>query len=132
MSFAKASSAWYKHLAPCDMGKRWSFLWWKEMTVRCTVFAITGTTSLKLCRPVLNNIPGLEDGSFRKGPWQYWAASFLMVTPTYSLLLLTIGTMFGRYVYFQRIFCRMWRRFGMQKPAEGFTRLVHDWPKYLN
>jgi hypothetical protein len=40
--------------------KRWSWTWWKEMTIIITVFAITGSTTVRIVRPIVTNVFGIE------------------------------------------------------------------------
>ena len=78
--------------------EKWSAQWWKEKTVLCTVFAITGSSSMYFVRPVLPKI-GLE-GSFKEGPWTYRIGSLLVMSPLYTTILLVVGTLAGRHNFF--------------------------------
>src|ERR1051325_4111144 len=40
--------------------KRWSWTWWKEMTIIIAVFAITGSTTVRIVRPIVTNVFGIE------------------------------------------------------------------------
>ena len=40
--------------------KRWSWTWWKEFTIIITVFAITGSTTVRIVRPIVTNVFGIE------------------------------------------------------------------------
>ncbi|ORY03259.1 hypothetical protein K493DRAFT_311768 [Basidiobolus meristosporus CBS 931.73] len=93
---------------------RWSWPWWKEWSIIMTVFAITGSSTVKIVRPVLKNGFGIE-GSWKEGPWSYRGAYLATTLPLYSCVLVTVGTLFGRRPYFQRIALRMWGRFVPKK-----------------
>src|SRR4051794_25121046 len=43
--------------------KRWSWTWWKEMTIIIAVFAITGSTTVRIVRPIVTKVFGIE-GNF--------------------------------------------------------------------
>jgi len=70
----------------------------KEAAVICTVFAITGSSTLVFVRPVLKQI-GVE-GSMMEGPWSYRISSIVLISPIYSMLLITLGTLAGRHRFF--------------------------------
>ncbi|RIA94366.1 hypothetical protein C1645_566860 [Glomus cerebriforme] len=90
--------------------KRWSWTWWKEWTIIFVVFGITGSTTVKIVRPIVTNVFGIE-GSFLEGPWSYRLSYLSITLPLYSIVLLCVGTIFRRYNYFKRIVSRMWGRF---------------------
>ena len=71
------------------------------------VFAITGSLTVLLARFLLNNILGLE-GSLWSGPWPYRVVYVLLITPIYSVLLIGIGTLFGKHAYFRHRVVRTW------------------------
>ena len=70
-----------------------------EAAVMFTVFGITGSTSVALVRPTLKNTIGLE-GSWKEGPWSYRIGSLVLVSPVYAVVLIAVGTAFGRHRYF--------------------------------
>jgi hypothetical protein len=74
--------------------------WYGEMTLICTVFAITGTSTMFLVRPAMSEVLGLK-GSLKEGPWSYRICSIVIMTPLYSTLLVIVGTIFGRHAYFR-------------------------------
>lgn len=70
----------------------------KEAIVICTVFAMTGSTTMFCVRPVLNSL-GIK-GSMTEGPNSYRVLSLLTISPIYSVLLITFGTLAGRHLFF--------------------------------
>eukprot|EP01084_Bolivina_argentea_P158984 276912_1 len=88
---------------------KWSTEWWKEGAVIFTVFGVTGSSSLYLVRPLMPKL-GLE-GSFKEGPWSYRIGSLLLVSPCYTLILLSIGSLAGRHAFFAKQAQKMWGRF---------------------
>ncbi|CAG8495032.1 5225_t:CDS:2 [Paraglomus occultum] len=90
--------------------KRWSWLWWKEWTIIFAVFAVTGSTTVRVVRPIVTNVFGIE-GSFTDGPWSYRLTYLAITLPLYSVILFGLGTLVGRRAYFGKIVTRMWGRF---------------------
>ncbi len=55
-----------RFLAPKPMPPRWTPKWYGEMVLICTVFGITGTSTMVLVRPAVSDVLGLK-GSFKEG-----------------------------------------------------------------
>jgi len=89
---------------------RYSYDWWKEIIIICTVFAITGSSAVYFVKPFLHNVIGLE-GSLKEGPWSYRLLYLTFMMPMYSIMLMFVGTIFGRQAYFKKFVIRMWSRF---------------------
>ena len=75
-----------RFLGPKEMPPRGSFAWYREMVLLCTVFAITGSSTMVLVRPAVSNGLGLH-GSLKDGPWSYRICSIVIMTPIYATLL---------------------------------------------
>lgn len=103
--------------------EKYSRKWIQEWLYKCVVFAITGKTSVKLVRPGLEKM-GIR-GSLREGPWSYRVLSVLLVQPIYTVILITVGTLFGRHIYFVKMAQKIWRRF---LPASVVKRYLTSWP----
>jgi len=99
-------------LSPKEMPPRYTFPWYREMGLICTVFAITGTSTMIIVRPAVSEILGIK-GSLKDGPWSYRICSIVIMTPIYSLLLVVVGTIFGRHAYFRHFAVKMFSRFGI-------------------
>jgi len=83
---------------------------WKEWSIIMAVFAITGSSSVKLTRPVVDAVTAVK-GSWKEGP-NSWRIAYLLTTlPIYSTLLLTFGTIAGQRVFFTAMVKKMWSRF---------------------
>ena len=86
---------------------------WKESKVEAavlfTVFGVTGSSTMFAVRPALKKI-GLE-GTMQDGPWSYRIGSVLIISPIYSMILITIGTLSGRHLYFARMTQKLLGRF---------------------
>ncbi len=75
----------YKEIPP-----RGTLKWYGEMTLLCTVFAITGTSTMVLVRPAMSEVLGLK-GSLKDGPWSYRICSIVIMTPLYAGMLVFVG-----------------------------------------
>jgi hypothetical protein len=91
---------------------------WKEnkteAAVLFCVFGVTGSSSVAFVRPALKNI-GI-DGTMMDGPWSYRIASVFIISPIYACILVTIGTLSGRHVFFANMGRKIVSRF-MPKSA---------------
>ena len=97
-----------------------SFEWVQEKALIFSVFGVTGTTAVFCVRPLLSKA-GIE-GSLREGPWSYRIASLFVVSPAYSVLLVTFGTLAGRHAYFGKFSSRILSRFG--PPGRSIERAL--------
>ena len=86
---------------------------WRESKVEAAVlfcvFGVTGSSSVYFVRPCLKSL-GIE-GSMKDGPWSYRILSFLLVSPIYSVILITVGTLAGRHRYFSNMGLKILKRF---------------------
>eukprot|EP00290_Baffinella_frigidus_P045486 CAMPEP_0180414860 /NCGR_PEP_ID=MMETSP0989-20121125/45884_1 /TAXON_ID=697907 /ORGANISM="non described non described, Strain CCMP2293" /LENGTH=183 /DNA_ID=CAMNT_0022419591 /DNA_START=174 /DNA_END=721 /DNA_ORIENTATION=- len=90
---------------------RFSQAWWGEQAFRCGVFAVTGSSSLLLLRPVLRTALQEPEGSLMQGPNTYRAASLLFLSPAYAVTLCAVGTAAGRHVFFASMGAKILGRF---------------------
>tara|TARA_R110000796_G_scaffold88850_6_gene192090 strand:+ start:161520 stop:161837 length:318 start_codon:yes stop_codon:yes gene_type:complete len=78
------------------------------------VFALTGSSSLKIARPVLDYI-GFTREIF-SDDWHYsilyWTLRILIIFPIYQILLLAFGWLFGQFNFFWNIEKKMLKRLG--------------------
>lgn len=115
-----------KFLGPKEMPPRGTMAWYGEMVLVCTVFAITGTSTMLFVRPVVKTVLSLE-GSFKDGPWAYRISTLVIMSPLYSILLVAVGTVFGRHAYFRFFSVKMLSRFGI--PPEMLDKTFHETKK---
>ena len=95
---------------------RWLKEKWKiesnlQMTIIFIVFAITGSTTVKITTPLLNLI-GISKQDTHLG--LYWIVSVLFSLVVYQLLLISIGTLFGQFAFFWKFEQKMLKRFGIK------------------
>ena len=74
-----------------------------------TVYGITGTLATLISRIILNGALQME-GSFISGPWAYRGVYLLVIPPLYSVMLIAVGTVFGKHLYFRQRVLKMWGR----------------------
>ncbi|KAG0075338.1 hypothetical protein BGZ92_002954 [Podila epicladia] len=98
---------------------RFSYNWWKEWTIIMGVFAVTGSSTVMVVKPVLKEVFNL-DGSMKEGPWSFRLAYLCTTLPLYSCVLLTVATVAGRRPYFKKVVIRMWGRFLPKKVVQRF------------
>lgn len=82
----------------------------KHWLIVILVFSVTGSLSVLVSRLVLREILGLE-GSLTAGPWSFRIVYLLLIPPTYSMMLVAIGTVAGKRDYFLPFALRIWGRF---------------------
>lgn len=122
----KGSSFLQRWMAPKEIPPKGTLNWYGEMTLICTVFAITGTSTMILVRPAVSDVLGLK-GSMKEGPWSYRICSLIIMTPLYSAMLVCVGTVFGRHHYFRHFAVKMASRFGI--PPELMDKSFHETAK---
>ena len=76
-----------------------------------------------MVRPAMKKI-GL-DGDFVNGPWSYRIGSVIIISPIYSMILITIGTLSGRHVYFARTTQKLLGRFVPSTAAKDKIACEH-------
>jgi len=76
-----------------------------QMAVVFIVFAITGSSSLWVAKPVLNMI-GITD---EMNPWIRVPLRIILILPVYQVMLLIIGATFGQFTFFLNLQKKWWR-----------------------
>ena len=93
-----------------DRGKSFlANLNWPHLVTILVVYSITGTLTLQISRLILNGALNME-GSFVSGSWAFRGVYILVMPPTYSLILIAVGTIFGKHQYFRQRVLKMWGR----------------------
>ena len=89
---------------------RWGIISNFQLTIILIVFAITGSTSAYLSKPILNYI-GItkEDTSL----WIYYPLYIILIFPVYQVLLVSFGFIFGQFKFFWAFEKKMLRAMGM-------------------
>ena len=79
---------------------KWGVTSMWQVVVICIVFAITGSLSVKVGKPVLDFL-GVHYETLN--PWLYWPARLLIIFPIYQVLLIIFGTLFGQFKFFYQV-----------------------------
>lgn len=77
--------------------KRWGVTSNFQVAIIFTVFAITGTLSAKIAKPVCEYF-GIFPDTYH--PILYWTIRLLIILPAYQVILLMVGTLFGQFNFF--------------------------------
>jgi hypothetical protein len=93
--------------------QKWNISSNLQFTLILIVFAITGSTSAYIIRPILEAI-GFTRAVFPDG-WYfgilYFILELILILPIYFPLLLAVGTIFGQFKFFWNFEKKMFRRF---------------------
>lgn len=82
---------------------------WSVLVV-ILVFAITGSTAVRIAKPLLEFI-GVTD---TMNPWVYWPIRILVIFPIYQVLLMFFGYISGQWTFFWGFQKKMLSRFGIK------------------
>jgi len=78
------------------------------------VFALTGSLSVKIARPVLEILGITKDDM---SLWLYWPLRIIIIFPIYQILQIAIGTTLGQFRFFwafqKKMFSPLGRLFGL-------------------
>ena len=85
--------------------QRWNIQTNRQLIVVFIVFAITGSGSLRLARPILE-FSGITD---IQNPWIRIPLRILIILPVYQVLLLLVGGIFGQFRFFLNLQKRWFR-----------------------
>ncbi len=88
-----------------------------QLIIIFIVFAITGSTSVKVAGPILNYIgilPNVFDDIFLGGIL-YWILRILIVFPVYQVLLIIFGTLFFQFNFFWNFEKKILKSIGLKR-----------------
>jgi len=97
--------------------KRWEIDSNFSIIIILIVFSITGSLAVKLARPILDAIGMSYDSLPDVWYWYvlYWCTRILLIFPTYQVLLVVIGTLFGQHKFFWNFEKKMLKRIGFKR-----------------
>ena len=81
-----------------------------QLIIILVVFAITGSCSLFVTEPLLNLL-NISEENLR--PWLYIILKVIIIFPTYNILIIIIGTIFGQFSFFWNFVKKMLSRIGL-------------------
>jgi hypothetical protein len=88
--------------------ERWGIETNGRFLIILVVFAITGTLSAKLAKPLVEYINLSPDY------WFYWPIRLLIIFPVYKVMLICIGWVFGEFTFFYNFVKKMLRSMGLK------------------
>ena len=83
-----------------------------QLVIILIVFSVTGSIAVWIAKPLLDFV-GLDRRAL--SPWIFWPARILIIFPTYQILILIIGTLFGQFKFFWRFEKKMLVRLGFKQ-----------------
>lgn len=89
--------------------QRWGVTSNYQLTIIFIVFAITGSTSAYLSKPVTDWMHINTDTL----SWLYWPARLIIIFPVYQVLLVVLGWLFGQFKFFWWFEKKMLRSLGL-------------------
>jgi hypothetical protein len=92
--------------------KRWLVNYRWEMIRIFIVFAVTGTSSLFVGRPIIRLLGITKDNL---NPIAYWILFIIIGLIFYQILLVFFGWLFGQFHFFWEFEKKMLRRFGLKR-----------------
>lgn len=98
--------------------KRWGLSSNGQVLLIFLVFSITGSSSLYVARPLLEYL-GMARPDFAPeffwGGLSYYTVRILTIFPTYQILLVTYGWVFGQFEFFWNFEKNMLSRLGLMR-----------------
>jgi len=88
-----------------------------QLVIIFVVFAITGSSSVKIAKPLLE-LMGVEMSAFENiflGNVLYWILRILIVFPIYQILLIFFGTIFFQFKFFWKFEKKILSRMGFKR-----------------
>ncbi len=99
--------------------QRWNIISNWQLVIIFIVFAITGSTSAFLSKPILSFFGILKDNT---SLWLYYPLYVLLIFPVYQVLLVTIGFLFGQFTFFWEFEKKMLRSLRLGFIADWFDK----------
>lgn len=94
---------------------RWGIKTNLEVVLILIVFALTGSSSVKVAKPLLDGL-GFTRELFTEG-WffsvLYWTLRIVIIFPIYQVLLVFFGWLFGQFQFFWNFEKKMLMRMGL-------------------
>ena len=98
-----------------SLKKKWKIESNFQFLIIMLVFSITGSLTLYIVDPLLLFL-NISDDNFSN--FQYWFFRIFIVFPTYQVLLIIIGSIFGQFSFFWNFEKKMLSRFKIIKTKD--------------
>lgn len=92
--------------------KKWGITSNFQLIIILIVFAVTGSIAVWIVKPILDFI-GLDKASI--SPWIFWPIRIAVIFPTYQILIVIVGALFGQFTFFWNFEKKMLARLGFKK-----------------
>ena len=86
-----------------------------QLVIILIVFSVTGSIAVWIAKPILDFI-GLD--KFAVSPWIFWPIRIAIIFPTYQILIVIIGALFGQFTFFWNFEKKMLARLGFKQFKE--------------
>ena len=86
-----------------------------QLVIILIVFSVTGSIAVWIAKPILDSI-GLDKSSV--SPWIFWPIRIVIIFPTYQVLIVIIGALFGQFSFFWTLEKKMLARLGFKQFKE--------------
>ncbi|MDN3707701.1 diacylglyceryl transferase [Myroides ceti] len=93
-----------------SLKERWGVKSNVQFTIILVVFAITGSTSAYITKPIMEFLGITKDVL---PLFFYYILKIVLILPVYKVLLILIGTIFGQHQFFWNFIKKMLTRMGM-------------------
>tara|TARA_B100001250_G_scaffold376562_1_gene364931 strand:- start:14463 stop:14771 length:309 start_codon:yes stop_codon:yes gene_type:complete len=92
--------------------KKWGITSNFQLLIILIVFSVTGSLALLVAGPLIDILGVTKE---LLPPWIFWPARILIIFPTYQILILIIGTLFGQFEFFWNFEKKMLVRLGFKQ-----------------
>ena len=86
-----------------------------QLLIICVVFSVTGSIAVWIAKPLLDFI-GLDKSAVSS--WIFWPIRIAIIFPTYQILIVIIGALFGQFTFFWTLEKKMLARLGFKQFKE--------------
>ena len=86
-----------------------------QLVIILIVFSVTGSIAVWIAKPILDFI-GLDKSAV--SPWIFWPIRIAIIFPTYQILIVIIGALFGQFTFFWNFEKKMLARLGFKQFKE--------------
>ena len=86
-----------------------------QLVIILIVFSVTGSIAVWIAKPILDSI-GLDKSTV--SPWIFWPIRIAIIFPTYQVLIVIIGALFGQFSFFWTLEKKMLARLGFKQFKE--------------
>ena len=86
-----------------------------QLVIILIVFSVTGSIAVWIAKPILDFI-GLDKSVV--SPWIFWPIRIAIIFPTYQVLIVIVGALFGQFTFFWSFEKKMLARLGFKQFKE--------------